>query len=85
MIFREILEQFYRNFRDIAEGPLIANDNVPDIRTTCPAGYVFNTGNVTVGEHTFKTNHHILNSAIEGGELTDTSRGNQAAVFSNRF
>ncbi len=65
VVFRKIFKYFDGDFCDEAKSAFITDDNVANIGSGRPAGYVFNTGNTTIRKHRFQTHHHIFNTAVE--------------------
>ena len=56
-----------------------------DVRTDGSARNVLDAADLSVREDDLTSNDHVFDSAVEGGELTDASGGNESAHLSQRL
>ncbi len=85
VVFRIEPEQLHRHFSDVAERALVADGNMPDIRTAGPPGNVLDPGDMAVGKHALQSHHHVFDSPVQGGELPDAPGGHQPAQLCHGF
>ena len=85
VVLRLVAEELDRHLGDEAQGALAADHDVADVRARGPAGHVLDPGDLPAGEDGLQAHDHVLDSAVEGGELADRPGGDQAAQLGERL
>src|SRR5262245_30234159 len=71
IVLRLVAEELDRHFSDEAQRALAADNDVADVRARGPSGHVLDAGDLPPGKDAFQADDHILDAAVQGGELAD--------------
>ena len=79
VVLRLVAEELDRHLGDEAQRAFAADGDVTDVRACGPAGHVLDAGNCPVREDAFQADDHVLDAAVQGGELADRPGRDQSA------
>lgn len=85
VVLRLVLEDLHRDLGDVAQGALVADDDVPDVRAGRAARDVLDTADGAVGEDRLQAHDHVLDRPVQGGELADRARRDEPAHLCERL
>ncbi|MNV21041.1 hypothetical protein D3C71_1119660 [compost metagenome] len=85
IVFRGEFEDFHCDFSDVAQRPLVTNDDMANIRASSTARHVLDARNGAVRQHRLQPDDHIFNRAVQGRKLADTASRHQTAHLRQRF
>ena len=85
VVLGQVREQLHRHLGDVAEGALVADHDVADVGAGGAARHVLDARHLAAGEHDLAADDHVLDAAVERGELADAAGGDEAAHRRDRL
>ena len=78
-VVRVVPEELHGGLGDVGQCAFVADEHVPDVGAGGASGHVLDPRDVTARQDRLQAHHHVLDPAVQGGELPDGPGGNQAA------
>ena len=85
VVLGEVREELHGHFGDEAQGALVADDDVADVRAGRASRDVLDARHLAAGEDGLEADDHVLDAAVQRRELADAARRDEAAHVGHRL